>query len=304
MSKGKEFRRLLQENDYIYSTGVTGPLDASIAERVGLKFVYMSGYSTSLALLAKADLGFLSSTEMVSHATQIVSATSVPVIADADDGFGNALTVMRTVESYERAGVAGIHIEDQVAPKRCGHLAGKRVLPLEEAVGKFKAALAARQDPDFIIIARTDARDAEGGSFEEAVHRGRMYASLGADMVWSEFGDPDALGEFENFAKEVQRERPGIPLAFNYSSSLKWGSSNNQVSFRQLADMGYKVILVSMGCVHAAMQAVWDFMADLQENAEQAQFRQEEAIKGHPTEDHHAMGNIALYEKLTLDYVR
>ena len=142
MSKGGEFRRLLKENDYVYSTGVTGALDASIAERVGLKFVYMSGYSTSLALLAKADLGFLSSTEMVSHAAQIADATILPVIADADDGFGNALTVMRTVESYERAGVAGIHIEDQVAPKRCGHLAGKRVLPLDEAVGKFKAALA------------------------------------------------------------------------------------------------------------------------------------------------------------------
>ena len=166
MSKGKDFRSLLQENDYIYTTGVTGALDASIAEKVGLKFVYMSGYSTSLALLAKADLGFLSSTEMVSHAAQIAGATSLPVIADADDGFGNALTVMRTVESYERAGVAGIHIEDQVAPKRCGHLAGKRVLPLEEAAGKFKAALAARQDPDFTIIARTDARDAEGGTFK------------------------------------------------------------------------------------------------------------------------------------------
>ena len=304
MSKAKEFRSLLQANDYVYSAGVTGALDASIAERVGLKFVYMSGYSTSLALLAKADLGFLSSTEMVSHAAQIAAATSLPVIADADDGFGNALTVMRTVESYERAGVAGIHVEDQVAPKRCGHLAGKRVLPLGEAVGKFKAALAARQDPDFLIIARTDARDAEGGSFDEAVHRGRTYASLGADMVWSEFGDPDAIGEFETFAKEVRKERPGIPLVFNYSSSLKWGSSRNRVSFRQLSEMGYKVILVSMGCVHAAMQAVWDFMADLHDNAEQAQFRQEEIIKGHPTEDHHAMGNIALYERLTRDYVQ
>ena len=304
MSKGKDLRRLLQENNYVYSTGVTGALDASIAEKVGLKFVYMSGYSTSLALLAKADLGFLSSTEMVSHAAQIAGATTLPVIADADDGFGNALTVMRTVESYERAGVAGIHIEDQVAPKRCGHLAGKRVLPLDEAVGKFKAALSARQDPDFLIIARTDARDAEGGSFGEAIRRGRTYASLGADMVWSEFGDPDAIGEFEKFAEQVQSERPGIPLVFNYSSSLKWGSSQTRVSFRQLSEMGYKVILVSMGCVHAAMHAVWDFMADLQENREQAQFRQEEAIKGHPTEDHHAMGNITLYEKLTRDYVR
>ena len=304
MSKGGEFRRLLKENDYVYSTGVTGALDASIAERVGLKFVYMSGYSTSLALLAKADLGFLSSTEMVSHAAQIADATTLPVIADADDGFGNALTVMRTVESYERAGVAGIHIEDQVAPKRCGHLAGKRVLPLDEAVGKFKAALAARQDPDFVIIARTDARDADGGTFEEAVHRGRTYASLGADMVWSEFGNPDALGEFEKFANEVQKERPGIPLVFNYSSSLKWGRSKNRVSFSQLSDMGYKVILVSMGCVHAAMHAVWDFMADLKDNGEEAQFRLEDTVRGHPTEDHHAMGNIALYEKLTQDYVR
>ena len=181
---------------------------------------------------------------------------------------------------------------------------GKRVLPLDEAVGKFKAALAARQDPDFVIIARTDARDADGGTFEEAVRRGRTYASLGADMVWSEFGNPDALGEFEKFASEVQKERPGIPLVFNYSSSLKWGRSKNRVSFSQLSDMGYKVILVSMGCVHAAMHAVWDFMADLKDNGEEAQFRLEDTVRGHPTEDHHAMGNIALYEKLTQDYVR
>ena len=304
MSKSAEFRKLLKENDYLYSTGVTGALDASIAEKVGLKFVYMSGYSTSLALLAKADLGFLSSTEMVSHASQIANATSLPVIADADDGFGNALTVMRTVESYEKAGVAGIHIEDQVAPKRCGHLAGKRVLPLDEAVGKFRAAISARQDPDFVIIARTDARDAEGGSLEEAVRRGRTYASLGADMVWSEFGNPDALNEFEEFARQVQQERPGIPLVFNYSSSLKWGTSENRITFRQLADMGYKVILVSMGCVHATMHANWEFMSDLKGNGEEAQFRLEDLVRGHPTEDHHAMGNIALYEKLTDDFVR
>ena len=102
----------------------------------------------------------------------------------------------------------------------------------------------------------------------------------------------------------MQKERPGIPLVFNYSSSLKWGRSKNRVSFGQLSDMGYKVILVSMGCVHAAMHAVWDFMADLKDNGEEAQFRLEDTVRGHPTEDHHAMGNIALYEKLTQDYVR
>ena len=110
--------------------------------------------------------------------------------------------------------------------------------------------------------------------------------------------------EFEKFASEVQKERPGIPLVFNYSSSLKWGRSKNRVSFSQLSDMGYKVILVSMGCVHAAMHAVWDFMADLKDNGEEAQFRLEDTVRGHPTEDHHAMGNIALYEELTRDYVR
>ena len=104
-------------------------------------------------------------------------------------------------------------------------------------------------------------------------------------MVWSEFGNPDALGEFEKFASEVQKERPGIPLVFNYSSSLNWGRSKNRVSFSQLSDMGYKVILVSMGCVHAAMHAVWDFMADLKGNAEEAQFRLEDTVRGHPTED-------------------
>ena len=303
MSKGKEFRRLLEENEIVYTTGVNTAIDAAIAEKVGLKVVYMSGYATSLALLARADLGFVSSTEMVTHAEQIASATSLPVIADADDGYGNALITMRTVEKFEKAGVAGIHIEDQQAPKRCGHLAGKRVVPLEEAVGKFRAALAARQDPDFVIIARTDARDAEGGSLEEAILRGKAYASLGVDMVWAEFGSPDAVDEFRLFAQEVHRERPGLPLVFNYSSSLKWSASRNRLTFKELGNMGYKLILISLGVAHASMHATWNFMEDLRDHREQAQFRLEALLRGHPTEDHHVMGNLDKYRGLEGEFI-
>lgn len=303
MSKGQEFRRLLQENDYVFTTGVGNAIDARIAEKVGLKVVYMSGYSTSLAMLARADLGFASMTEVTTHAEQIVSATSLPVIADADDGYGNALITMRTVEKFERAGVAGIHIEDQQGPKRCGHLAGKRVIPLEEAEGKFRAAMSARQDPDFVIIARTDARDALGGSLEEAILRGKAYANLGVDMVWAEFGSPDAVAEFEGFAQEVRKERPDLPLAFNYSSSLKWGPSQCRLTFSELGQMGYKFIFISLGAAHASMHAVWSFMEDLRDHQEQAQFRLEDMVRGHPTEDHHAMGNIEQFQALEREFM-
>ncbi len=303
MSKGREFRQLLAENDYVYTTGVYNALDASIAEKVGLKCVYMSGYSTSHAILARADLGCPTMTEMVTVAEQIASATSLPVIADADDGYGNALITMRTVEKFEKTGVAGIHIEDQRAPKRCGHIAGKHILPLEEAVGKYRAALAARQDPDFVIIARTDARGAVGGSMDEAILRGKTYANLGVDLVWCEFGSPDAVDEFEKFALAVRAERPDLPLAFNYSSSQKWGSSQSRVTFKDLGQMGYKFIFITLGAAHAAMYSVWNFMQDLQETEHHAQWRLEELTEGHPTESHHVMGNFEHFRRLEDEYL-
>src|SRR5438477_2583434 len=173
-SKGKAFRRLLQEEPYVFTGGVYSPLDAQIAEKVGIKAIYLSGYSVAMAN-GWPDMGFLTQTEVARIASMVASAVDVPIIADADDGYGNALSTMRTVQEFMKTGVAGIHLEDQRFPKRCGHIAGKTVVTFEEALGKYKAALAERDrlDRDFVVIARTDAYGAVGGSMEEAVWRGR-----------------------------------------------------------------------------------------------------------------------------------
>src|ERR671923_683480 len=167
-------------------------------------------------------MGFLTQTEVTRIASMVASAVGIPIIADADDGYGNALSTMRTVQEYVKTGVAGIHLEDQVFPKRCGHIAGKTVVSFEEALGKYRAAVDTRNrlDPDFVIIARTDAYGAVGGSLEEAIRRGRAYADAGVDLVWPELSSPDREPAVA-FAKALRESHPGLPLAFNYSSSFK-----------------------------------------------------------------------------------
>ncbi len=239
---------------------------------VGLKSVYMSGYSCAVGYLARADLGFHTMAEMTTWAKSITSVIDVPVIADADDGYGNALLIMRTVEEFEKTGVAGIHLEDQRFPKRCGHLAGKYCLPMEESVAKLKAAIDARFDPDFVIMARTDAINAVGGSMEEAIERGKRYADVGADLVWPEFPTPDRR-DAEVYAEAMQKDFPGLPMAFNSSSSFKWTEVDNPMTFKELGEIGYKFIFVTLGAIHAAMYGEWNFMKDLAENQGQAQMR-------------------------------
>jgi 2-methylisocitrate lyase-like PEP mutase family enzyme len=175
----EKFRRALAEKEYLATPGLATPMDAMVLEKAGFDFVYMSGYAASLQMFGWPDVGLLTETEMVENARRIARVVNVPVIADADTGFGNAINVIRTVEDYEAVGTAGIHIEDQVSPKRCGHLAGKTIIPLEEAVGKVKAALSAKQNRDFVIIARTDAVAAVGGGLDEAIRRGKAYADAG-----------------------------------------------------------------------------------------------------------------------------
>lgn len=159
--------------------GVPDALVARIAEEAGFRCLYVSGAATANGTLGLPDIGLVTATEMADWAGRIARAVEVPVIADADTGYGNAINVMRTVGLFERAGLAGMHLEDQVFPKRCGHVAGKRVIPVEEMVGKIRAACRARSDPGFVIIARTDARDVEG--LEAAISRGKAYLDAGAD---------------------------------------------------------------------------------------------------------------------------
>src|SRR5207253_5741093 len=175
---------------YLFTGGVYEPLGAQIAERVGMKSIYLSGYSMALHN-AWPDMGFLTQTEVARIASMVASATSLPVIADADDGYGNALSTILTVHEFIKTCVAWIHLEDQRFPKRCGHIAGKTVVSLEEALGKYRAALDTRDrlDRDFVVIARTDAYGAVGGSLEEAIRRGRAYADAGVDLVWCELSN-------------------------------------------------------------------------------------------------------------------
>jgi isocitrate lyase len=247
------------------------------------------------------DVGFITETEMLNNARNVAHCVELPVVVDADTGYGNAINVIRTVEDFESAGVAAIHIEDQITPKRCGHVAGKMIVPLEEAVGKLKAALDARKDKDFVIIARTDAVAAVGGGMDEAVRRAKEYARVGCDMVFCEF--PTADIEYpRRFAAEVHKAYPALPLYFNYSSNLNWHELP-LTTFDALADMGYKAIHVSQGCLRPSMQAVWDFAMDVKARGAQAEVDYEKKSLGHPLGKHHEFAGIPKFKELEAKYL-
>jgi isocitrate lyase len=300
---GRTFRDLLRTEPYVFTGGVYSPLDAQIAERVGLKAIYLSGYSVALAN-GWPDMGFLTQTEVARTAHMVASAVSLPVIADADDGYGNALSTIRTVQEFVKTGVAGIHIEDQRFPKRCGHIAGKTILDLEEATGKFRAAVDTRDRlaPDFVVIARTDAYGAVGGSLEEAIRRGRAYADAGVDLVWSEFSNATREPAVA-FAQAMRESHPDLPLAFNYSSSFRWSSDPAPFTFRELGDLGYRFIFITLFAAHAGTFAVWNAMEELVRDQEQAQWRLEKTKAGHPTESHHVMARVAHFQELERKYI-
>src|SRR5262249_33830018 len=200
-------------------------------------------------------------------AAMIASAVQMPIIADADDGYGSALNTMRTVAEYVRTGVAGIHLEDQQYPKRCGHIAGKTIVSREEAVGKFRAAVAERDrlDRDFVLIARTDAYGAVGGSLDEAIGRGRAYGDRRVDLGWVELSNAGRRPA-EAFARAMRQSHPQLPLAFNYSSSFRWHAESEPLTFRELGELGYRFIFITLYGAHAAMYAVWNAMEDLVKN--------------------------------------
>ena len=302
-SKGTAFRRLLKTEPYVFTGGVYSPLDAQIAERVGVKAIYLSGYSVAMAN-GWPDMGFLTQTEVARTAHMVAGAVDIPVIADADDGYGNALSTMRTVQEMMKTGVAGIHLEDQRFPKRCGHIAGKTLVSREEALGKYRAAIDVRNrlDPDFFIIARTDAYGALGGSMQEAIERGRMYADAGVDSVWAELSNASREPAIE-FAQAMRRSHPDLPLSFNYSSSFKWSSDPNPLTFKELGELGYKFIFITLFAAHAGMYATWNAMEELVRDQEQAQWRLEKTKAGHPTESHHVMARVAHFQELEKKYI-
>jgi 2,3-dimethylmalate lyase len=206
MEKARLVRRFLSEQGQLLMPGVFDTLSAKIAARAGFEVVFITGYSLSATLLGEPDFGLLTQTEVVNAARRICSVLETPVIVDADTGYGNAVNVVRTVQDLVRAGAAGMFLEDQVWPKRCGHMKGKQVIALDEQLRKLRAAMEARKEHDFYIVARTDARQALGLS--EAITRGIAFKEAGADAVFIEA--PENREEM----KEISRHVPG-PLVAN-----------------------------------------------------------------------------------------
>ena len=236
--------------------GVFNALVGRLAERLGFQAVYLSGAALS-ASAALPDVGLLTLTEFVEGARSIASATRLPLLCDADTGFGEALNVERAVRLFEHAGAAGIHLEDQQLPKRCGHLSGKQLVEAEAMAAKVRAAAAARRDPSFVLIARTDARGVAG--FEEAVRRARLYVAAGADAVF-----PEALESQQEFAAFAKALAP-TPLLANMT---EFGRSPI-LDLVELAELGYRLILYPVTTMRVALRAAAEALVDIRNKGHQ-----------------------------------
>jgi 2-methylisocitrate lyase-like PEP mutase family enzyme len=252
MSVRRTLRGLVAKRSGLVVPGAYDGVSARLVERAGFSAVYMTGFGTSASRLGLPDLGYAGLAEMADHARNLAAAVGIPLIADADTGYGNALGVRRTVQAYEAAGVAALHIEDQVAPKRCGHLSGHQIVPLGEFAGKVRAAVEARRDPDMMIIARTDAISALG--FDEALRRGEAAARAGADVLFVEA--PRDEMQVERIARAFD-----VPLLYNYAS----GGRSPLLPFAQLRALGYAILILPIDTLLVATRAMADFLAGLRE---------------------------------------
>lgn len=239
----KRLRELLERPGLIIAPGAYDALSARLIEQAGFEVAYMTGSGAANSLLGQPDLGLTTMTEMANQAARICAATELPVVADADTGYGGPLNVRRTVQEYERAGVAALHIEDQTFPKRCGHFVGKSVIPVEEMVAKIRAALAARTDPDLVIIARSDAAAVEG--VEAALQRGRAYEKAGADVLFIEA--PRSPEELRRIGRSFR-----VPLVAN----MVEGGATPILPAAELEAMGYKLVLYAGALLRTAALAI------------------------------------------------
>src|SRR5262245_57474675 len=245
-------RQLVERREGLVVPGAYDALSARLVEQAGFPAVYMTGFGVSASRLGLPDLGFAGLAEMADQARNLAAAVSIPLIADADTGYGSALQVRRTVQQYEAAGVAALHIEDQVAPKRCGHLSGKQVVPVDEFAGRIRAAVDARTDPDLLIIARTDAIAVTG--FEDAVDRAAAAARAGADVLFVEAPTSDA--EIEVLPRRLDR-----PLLFNYAPSGR----TPLVPFARLRELGYAIVILPVDLLFVATRAMQRALAELRD---------------------------------------
>jgi isocitrate lyase len=319
-------RELLATEPYLFGPGVYDPMGAQLAMYHGFKAIYFSGYSFAIGHLGTTDMDLYSSVEIADGARRTVSALRKfqltqavgdpakneapryldipPVIVDMDAGYGNIFNVQRTTELYVNAGVAAAHIEDQVLPKRCGHIGGKALVPADEMVGKLRMARAVADDlgnSDFVIIARTDglaAVDAPESArgLQLATERALRYLDSGIpDLVWCEFSTADR-GPVEEWAGAVRRRFPEAQFAFNWSSSFKWYLDKNPMTFAELGDMGFKFIFITLGGQHAeglGLSELLGAMADRQEQGYiELQRREWQNERDIPTRSHHSFSGV------------
>ena len=245
-------RQMMTGKQIVVAPGAHDALTARIIEQVGFSAVYMTGYGQAASHLGKPDVGLLTLTEMVARASNIVEAVNVPVIADADTGFGNAVNVMRTLREYEKAGVAAIQLEDQVAPKKCGHMTGRQVVSKEEMVGKIKAAADVRTDPDLMIIARTDARTVHG--IGEALERAKAYEEAGADILFIE--SPESVEEMKQITTSFK-----VPVLAN----MVEGGRTPFLPVQDLQGLGYDLVIFPTASTYLVTKALTRLMTVLKD---------------------------------------
>ena len=319
-------RELLKTEPYLFGPGVYDPFGAQLVMYYGFKSVYFSGYSFAIGHLGTTDMDLYNSTEIADGARRTVSALRKfqltmavgdpekgiaprhleipPVIVDMDGGYGNIFNVQRTAELYVNAGVAAAHIEDQVLPKRCGHIGGKALISVNEMVGKLRMARNVADDlgnPDFVIIARTDGLSAVDAPeparhMELAVDRALRYLDTGIpDLVWCEFETSDRE-PVETFAYEVRKRFPDARFAFNWSSSFKWYNDPNPTTFAELGEMGFKFLFITLGGQHATGYGLSNLLQAMSEGQEQGYIelqRQEwVANADYPTRSHHFFSGV------------
>ncbi len=288
----KQLRDRVEQPGILVKPGAYNALSAKIIEDAGFQCCGISGYAVSVSLLGKPDVGLITSNELSMITRYVTSVVNIPVLVDVDTGFGNAINVMRTTEDFIKAGAAAIHLEDQVSPKRCGHVAGKQVLPIEEAVGKYRAASKVRDelDKDFMILARTDARGVAGGTLDDVIVRAQAYVEAGADMIF-----PEGLVSEE----EIERVCNEVPVPIHYNRT----GVSPMISKEKLESYGVKMVSNATGALRTTARAIWDYMCEFQER--DVSFVNEFLEQGreHPTGDLHAFVGFSEIKSLEKEFL-
>jgi len=274
-------RELIKAGPTLFVPGCFNAMSARVLENVGFPAIYMSGYGTSLSLTGLPDAGLVTLSEVITNARYIAQAVNIPVIADADNGYGNAINVIRTVREFISAGIAGIHLEDQVSPKRCGHVAGRLVVSLEEAVGKMRAADATRKelDPDFVLIARTDARGASGGSLDEAIRRANALLAAGADLAFVE--GPTSVDEVRRVCTEVKG-----PVFYNMTGV------SPRFTLEEMKALKMAVTIAPGALMRVSLTAMHDLAVQMRDEGPMAEARFFETFGKHPLGDLHTFAGF------------